>query len=66
MRIAALRYELAQRDAVLATREVELTEAASIKAKLKATLLEIIDIPIIDATQYGKSMPASLTMVVDI
>ena len=39
--IAALRRELAQRDAIIAAREAELAEAAVVKARLTAALLEI-------------------------
>ena len=39
--IIALRRELAQRDAIIAMREAELAEAAVVKARLTAALLEI-------------------------
>ena len=39
--IMALRRELAERDAIIASREAELAEAAIVKAKLTAALLEI-------------------------
>ena len=39
--IMALRRELAERDAIIAAREAELAEAAIVKAKLTAALLEI-------------------------
>ncbi len=39
--IMALRRELAERDAIIAARVAELAEAAIVKAKLTAALLEI-------------------------
>ena len=39
--IMALRRELAKRDAIIAMREAELAEAAVVKARLTAALLEI-------------------------
>jgi len=39
--IMALRRELAERDAIIASREAELADAAIVKAKLAAALLEI-------------------------
>jgi hypothetical protein len=48
--IMALRRELAERDAIIATREAELAEAAAVKAKLTAALLEIEQIKIDAAT----------------
>src|ERR1700753_825425 len=57
--IMALRRELAQRDAIIAAREAELAEAAVVKAKLTAALLEIEQIKMQLATlrrqRYGRS-----------
>jgi len=57
--IAALRRELAQRDAIIAAREAELAEAAVVKARLTAALLEIEQIKLQLATlrrqRYGQS-----------
>jgi transposase len=57
--IMALRRELAERDAIIAAREAELAEAAIVKAKLTAALLEIEQIKMQLATlrrqRYGRS-----------
>ena len=57
--IMALRRELAQRDAIIAMREAELAEAAVVKARLTAALLEIEQIKMQLATlrrqRYGQS-----------
>ena len=57
--IIALRRDLAQRDAIIAAREAELAEAAIVKAKLTAALLEIEQIKMQLATlrrqRYGRS-----------
>ena len=57
--IMALRRELAQRDAIIAAREAELADAAIVKAKLTAALLEIEQIKMQLATlrrqRYGQS-----------
>src|ERR1700750_2947581 len=57
--ITALRRELAQRHAIIATREAELAEAAIVKAKLTAALLEVEQIKMQLATlrrqRYGRS-----------
>ena len=57
--IMALRRELAQRDAIIAMREAELAEAAVVKARLTAALLEIEQIKMQLATlrrqRYGRS-----------
>src|SRR5262249_55575798 len=57
--IVALRRELAQRDAIIAAREAELAEAAVVKARLTAALLEFEQIKLQLATlrrqRYGQS-----------
>jgi transposase len=57
--IMALRRELAERDAIIASREAELADAAIVKAKLAAALLEIEQIKMQLATlrrqRYGRS-----------
>ncbi len=57
--ITALRRELAQREAIIPAREAELAEAAVVKARLTAALLEIEQIKMQLATlrrqRYGRS-----------
>src|SRR5689334_22040788 len=57
--IMALRRELAERDAIIASREAELAKAAVVKARLTAALLEIEQIKMQLATlrrqRYGRS-----------
>src|SRR5256885_1357640 len=57
--ILALRRELAQRDAIIAAHEAERAEAAIVKARLTAALLEIEQIKMQLATlrrqRYGQS-----------
>src|SRR3954447_18198362 len=59
VQIVALRRELAQRDAIIAAHEAERVEAAIVKAKLAAALLEIEQIKMQLATlrrqRYGRS-----------
>ena len=58
--IVALRRELAQRDAIIAAHEAERAEAAIVKARLTAALLEIEQIKMQLATlrrqRYGQTV----------